>query len=63
MDLRRSTEPIINREVHNFVINLYANFKPKSLLDYLKHFGKNSTQIPYDIDYVLRICIDKSNMF
>lgn len=56
---RRSQEKI-SQDVYNFVISLYATFKPNLLLDYLKKFGKNSNKIPYDIEYVLRVCIDKS---
>uniref|UniRef100_A0A7E4VYA6 Vacuolar protein sorting-associated protein 18 homolog n=1 Tax=Panagrellus redivivus TaxID=6233 RepID=A0A7E4VYA6_PANRE len=45
--------------IHAFLILLYAECKPAKLLDHLKAFGTDRSQIPYDAGNALRLCMRK----
>uniref|UniRef100_A0A915PH72 Vacuolar protein sorting-associated protein 18 homolog n=1 Tax=Setaria digitata TaxID=48799 RepID=A0A915PH72_9BILA len=47
------------RAMHNFMITLCAEFKPEELLHYFERYGYDRNLIPYDIEYALRVCIEK----
>ncbi|EFO24069.1 hypothetical protein LOAG_04416 [Loa loa] len=48
-----------SRAMHNFMITLYAEFKPEELLNYFEKFGYDGNLVPYDVEYALRVCIEK----
>uniref|UniRef100_A0A915DBF1 Vacuolar protein sorting-associated protein 18 homolog n=1 Tax=Ditylenchus dipsaci TaxID=166011 RepID=A0A915DBF1_9BILA len=49
----------VDLTVHNFYIQLHATFKPTTLLDHLKKFGKKRSKLTYDVEMALRICVEK----
>ena len=49
--------------IHNFLIQLYAEYKPDKLLIHLKSLGTNRYNLPYDPGNALRLCIRKSELF
>ncbi|CAD5212801.1 unnamed protein product [Bursaphelenchus okinawaensis] len=48
-----------DRTVHDFLIKLIADYKPKQLLDHLKKFGKSRELVKYDAERALRLCLEK----
>ncbi|OZC11254.1 hypothetical protein X798_01670 [Onchocerca flexuosa] len=48
-----------SQAMHNFMITLCAEFKPEELLNYFEKYGYDRNLIPYDVEYALRVCIEK----
>uniref|UniRef100_A0A0R3RHG7 Vacuolar protein sorting-associated protein 18 homolog n=1 Tax=Elaeophora elaphi TaxID=1147741 RepID=A0A0R3RHG7_9BILA len=48
-----------SRAMHNFMITLCAEFKPEELLNYFEKYGYDRNLVPYDVEYALRVCIEK----
>ncbi|VBB26041.1 unnamed protein product [Acanthocheilonema viteae] len=48
-----------SRSMHNFMITLCAEFKPEELLNYFEKYGYNRNLVPYDVEYALRVCVEK----
>ncbi|VDK67499.1 unnamed protein product [Litomosoides sigmodontis] len=48
-----------SRSMHNFMITLCAEFKPEELLNYFEKYGYERNLVPYDVEYALRVCIEK----
>lgn len=44
--------------IHNYLLSLYAQFLPDSLLLYLEKAGINPNRIYYDLKYALRLCAE-----
>ncbi|XP_053330485.1 vacuolar protein sorting-associated protein 18 homolog isoform X2 [Spea bombifrons] len=44
--------------IHNYLLSLYAQFRPNSLLSYLERAGTNPSRIHYDLKYALRLCAE-----
>ncbi|XP_053553851.1 vacuolar protein sorting-associated protein 18 homolog isoform X1 [Bombina bombina] len=44
--------------IHNYLLSLYAQFRPDSLLEYLEQAGNNANRIHYDLKYALRLCAE-----
>ncbi|XP_018420875.1 PREDICTED: vacuolar protein sorting-associated protein 18 homolog [Nanorana parkeri] len=44
--------------IHNYLLSLYAQFRPDSLLSYLEIAGTNPNTIYYDLKYALRLCAE-----
>ncbi|KAM9294249.1 vacuolar protein sorting-associated protein 18 homolog [Gastrophryne carolinensis] len=44
--------------IHNYLLSLYAQFRPGSLLSYLEIAGTNPNVIHYDLKYALRLCAE-----
>lgn len=42
--------------IHNYLLSLYAKYKPDSLLWYLEQAGSHASEIHYDLKYALRLC-------
>ncbi|KAH8240413.1 hypothetical protein KR038_006656 [Drosophila bunnanda] len=47
-----------NDAIHNFLLHLYAEHDPKSLMKYLEIQGRDETLVHYDIHYALKVCTD-----
>ncbi|KAH8273508.1 hypothetical protein KR018_008628, partial [Drosophila ironensis] len=47
-----------NDAIHNFLLHLYAQNEPKSLMKYLEIQGRDETLVHYDIHYALKVCTD-----
>ncbi|XP_068159229.1 vacuolar protein sorting-associated protein 18 homolog [Drosophila tropicalis] len=47
-----------NDAIHNFLVHLYAQHKPESLMKYLEIQGRDETLVHYDIHYALKVCTD-----
>ena len=43
-----------DQAIHNFLVNLYGQYKPDNLMTYLETQGKDITMIHYDVHYALR---------
>ncbi|MCP9261916.1 BMA-VPS-18 [Dirofilaria immitis] len=48
-----------SRAMHNFMIALCAEFKSEELLNYFEKYGYDRNLVPYDVEYALRVCIEK----
>ncbi|KDR19383.1 Vacuolar protein sorting-associated protein 18-like protein, partial [Zootermopsis nevadensis] len=46
--------------IHNYLLSLYARFKPQSLMNYLAMQGQDASMVSYDIHYALRLCQEKN---
>ncbi|KAL2081839.1 hypothetical protein ACEWY4_021657 [Coilia grayii] len=44
--------------IHNYLLSLYAKYKPDSLLWYLEQAGTQVSEINYDLKYALRLCAE-----
>ncbi|KAI1897288.1 hypothetical protein AGOR_G00081780 [Albula goreensis] len=44
--------------IHNYLLSLYAKYKPDSLLLYLGQAGTHPSEIHYDLKYALRLCAE-----
>ncbi|XP_064195688.1 vacuolar protein sorting-associated protein 18 homolog [Anguilla rostrata] len=44
--------------IHNYLLSLYAKYKPDSLLLYLDQAGTHQSEIHYDLKYALRLCAE-----
>ncbi|XP_041950954.1 vacuolar protein sorting-associated protein 18 homolog [Alosa pseudoharengus] len=44
--------------IHNYLLSLYAKYKPDSLLWYLEQAGTQASEINYDLKYALRLCAE-----
>lgn len=44
--------------IHNYLLSLYAQYQPDSLLPYLLNAGTNPNRIHYDLKYALRLCAE-----
>ncbi|XP_017310953.1 vacuolar protein sorting-associated protein 18 homolog [Ictalurus punctatus] len=44
--------------IHNYLLSLYAKYKPDSLLWYLEQAGTHASEIHYDLKYALRLCAE-----
>lgn len=51
-----------DQATHDFLIKLYAEARPNSLLEHLKKFGKTKRQVPYTVGKALNVCIEKSKL-
>ncbi|EYC08461.1 hypothetical protein Y032_0066g3779 [Ancylostoma ceylanicum] len=43
--------------LHNLLVVLYAQFRPKRLHEYLIKCGLDKTAVPYDLDFAVRTCV------
>uniref|UniRef100_A0A0N5ALM7 Vacuolar protein sorting-associated protein 18 homolog n=1 Tax=Syphacia muris TaxID=451379 RepID=A0A0N5ALM7_9BILA len=50
------------KPVHNFMISICSIYKSDELLEYLKSFGYEKALVPYDLEYALRICLEKEDL-
>lgn len=48
-----------SRAMHNFMITLCAEFKQEELLNYFEKYGYDRNLVPYDVEYALRVCIER----
>ncbi|KAJ8378135.1 hypothetical protein AAFF_G00247730 [Aldrovandia affinis] len=44
--------------IHNYLLSLYAKYRPDSLLLYLEQAGTHPSEIHYDLKYALRLCAE-----
>ncbi|XP_069493612.1 vacuolar protein sorting-associated protein 18 homolog [Ambystoma mexicanum] len=44
--------------IHNYLLSLYAQYRPDSLLPYFLNAGTNPNRIHYDLKYALRLCAE-----
>ncbi|XP_048829852.1 vacuolar protein sorting-associated protein 18 homolog [Brienomyrus brachyistius] len=44
--------------IHNYLLSLYAKYRPDSLLWYLEQAGIHASDIHYDLKYALRLCAE-----
>ncbi|XP_033893676.2 vacuolar protein sorting-associated protein 18 homolog [Acipenser ruthenus] len=49
---------VTEEAIHNYLLSLYAKYKPESLLLYLEQTGTHSSDIHYDLKYALRLCAE-----
>uniref|UniRef100_A0A4W5K403 VPS18 core subunit of CORVET and HOPS complexes n=1 Tax=Hucho hucho TaxID=62062 RepID=A0A4W5K403_9TELE len=49
---------VTEEAIHNYLLSLYAKYKPDSLLWYLEQAGTHSSDIHYDLKYALRLCAE-----
>lgn len=47
---------VTEEAIHNYLLSLYAKYKPDSLLWYLEQAGTRASEIHYDLKYALRLC-------
>jgi hypothetical protein len=47
---------IRDEAIHNYLLCLYAKFKPDQLMPYLYLQGQEADQVSYDLKYALRLC-------
>ncbi|XP_077366593.1 vacuolar protein sorting-associated protein 18 homolog [Festucalex cinctus] len=47
---------VTEEAIHNYLLSLYAKYKPDSLLRYLEEAGTYASEIHYDLKYALRLC-------
>ncbi|XP_048483000.1 vacuolar protein sorting-associated protein 18 homolog isoform X2 [Plutella xylostella] len=50
---------IQDRAIHNYLVTLYAEQQPDTLLKYLTKQGTDPALVCYDAHYALRICLEK----
>jgi hypothetical protein len=56
------TKDLADQATHDFLIKLFAETRPSSLLEHLKKFGKNKCRVPYNVGRALSICLEKSKL-
>ncbi|XP_039596994.1 vacuolar protein sorting-associated protein 18 homolog [Polypterus senegalus] len=49
---------VTDEAIHNYLLSLYAKYKPEALLWYLEQAGTHSSDIHYDLKYALRLCAE-----
>ncbi|KAM9550958.1 vacuolar protein sorting-associated protein 18 homolog [Salvelinus alpinus] len=49
---------VTEEAIHNYLLALYAKYKPDSLLWYLEQAGTHASDIHYDLKYTLRLCAE-----
>lgn len=49
---------VTEEAIHNYLLSLYAKYKPDSLLWYLEQAGTHPSEIHYDLKYALRLCAE-----
>ncbi|XP_061560865.1 vacuolar protein sorting-associated protein 18 homolog [Phycodurus eques] len=49
---------VTEEAIHNYLLSLYAKYKPDSLLLYLQEAGTYASEIHYDLKYALRLCAE-----
>ncbi|MBN3304973.1 VPS18 protein, partial [Amia calva] len=49
---------VTEEAIHNYLLSLYAKYRPDSLLWYLEQAGTHSSDIHYDLKYALRLCAE-----
>ena len=49
---------VTEEAIHNYLLSLYAKYKPESLLWYLEQAGTHASEIHYDLKYALRLCAE-----
>nr|XP_029507734.1 vacuolar protein sorting-associated protein 18 homolog [Oncorhynchus nerka] len=49
---------VTEEAIHNYLLSLYAKYKPDSLLLYLEQAGTHVSYIHYDLKYTLRLCAE-----
>ncbi|XP_023658140.2 vacuolar protein sorting-associated protein 18 homolog [Paramormyrops kingsleyae] len=49
---------VTDEAIHNYLLSLYAKYRPDSLLWYLEQAGIHATDIHYDLKYALRLCAE-----
>ncbi|XP_055729356.1 vacuolar protein sorting-associated protein 18 homolog isoform X1 [Salvelinus fontinalis] len=49
---------VTEEAIHNYLLALYAKYKPDSLLWYLEQAGTHLSDIHYDLKYALRLCAE-----
>ncbi|XP_043930132.1 vacuolar protein sorting-associated protein 18 homolog isoform X2 [Protopterus annectens] len=49
---------VTDQAIHNYLLSLYAQYQPNSLLWYLEQAGTDPKQINYDLKYALRLCAE-----
>uniref|UniRef100_A0A8C4Z7G0 Vacuolar protein sorting-associated protein 18 homolog n=1 Tax=Gadus morhua TaxID=8049 RepID=A0A8C4Z7G0_GADMO len=49
---------VTEEAIHNYLLSLYAKYKPESLLWYLEQAGTHASDIHYDLKYALRLCAE-----
>ncbi|XP_034942311.1 vacuolar protein sorting-associated protein 18 homolog isoform X2 [Chelonus insularis] len=45
-----------DQAIHNFLLSLYARYKPDEVMRYIGSQGHDITMVPYDVHYALRLC-------
>ncbi|VDN58163.1 unnamed protein product [Dracunculus medinensis] len=48
--------------LHNFMISLFAKHKPNALLPYFEKFGLDKNNVPYNVEFALRVCLEKPEL-
>ncbi|XP_055496894.1 vacuolar protein sorting-associated protein 18 homolog [Leucoraja erinacea] len=51
---------VTDQAIHNYLLSLYAKYKPKALLWYLEQAGSSAHHIHYDLKYALRLCAENN---
>ena len=49
---------VTEEAIHNYLLSLYAKYKPDRLLWYLEQAGTHASEIHYDLKYALRLCAE-----
>ncbi|KAG7461333.1 hypothetical protein MATL_G00208930 [Megalops atlanticus] len=49
---------VTDEAIHNYLLSLYAKYRPNSLLLYLQQAGTHASEIHYDLKYALRLCAE-----
>lgn len=49
---------VTEEAIHNYLLSLYAKYRPDSLLLYLDQAGTHPSEIYYDLKYALRLCAE-----
>ncbi|GCB62256.1 hypothetical protein scyTo_0009488 [Scyliorhinus torazame] len=52
---------VTDQAIHNYLLSLYAKYKPKALLWYLEQGGSDANHIRYDLKYALRLCAENGH--
>uniref|UniRef100_H3A4C1 Vacuolar protein sorting-associated protein 18 homolog n=2 Tax=Latimeria chalumnae TaxID=7897 RepID=H3A4C1_LATCH len=52
---------VTEQAIHNYLLSLYAEYRPESLLSYLEEAGTNPSMIYYDLKYALRLCAERGH--
>uniref|UniRef100_A0A1I8AWU2 Vacuolar protein sorting-associated protein 18 homolog n=1 Tax=Steinernema glaseri TaxID=37863 RepID=A0A1I8AWU2_9BILA len=55
----KKEKSVVDKQMQNFFISLLANYKPEQLLPYFESYGKLRREVPYDVEFALRICLEK----
>ncbi|KHN82365.1 Vacuolar protein sorting-associated protein 18 -like protein [Toxocara canis] len=51
-----------SKSIHNFMISLSSTYKPNELFAYFEKCGLDKTLVPYDVEFALRVCLEKTEL-